>query len=83
MVADDHVAAGAVVAASRQNTSLQHSRGGSPFVGHHLAGMPPAPGSEDRMSPFMAIILLYGVMLLMVGAQVRAAPRVRWLRAMR
>ncbi|PNW85410.1 hypothetical protein CHLRE_03g185100v5 [Chlamydomonas reinhardtii] len=69
MVADDHVAAGAVVAASRQNTSLQHSRGGSPFVGHHLAGMPPAPGSEDRMSPFMAIILLYGVMLLMVGAQ--------------
>ncbi len=46
-----------------------------PFIGHPVyTGRPPAPGEdlgvgEERMSPFLAIVLLYGIMLLMVGAQ--------------
>ncbi|GLC38944.1 hypothetical protein PLESTB_000464200 [Pleodorina starrii] len=46
--------------------------GEPPFVGHPVhSGQPPAPGEEreERMSPFLAIMLLYGIMILMVGAQ--------------
>lgn len=43
-----------------------------PFVGHPISFGPPTPGEEpgERMSPFLAIILLYGIMILMIGAQV-------------
>jgi RING finger protein 121 len=47
-----------------------HDADGHGVIGHPLRS-PPMPGEDDipRMNPFLAIILLYGVMLLMVGAQ--------------
>ncbi|GIL42988.1 hypothetical protein Vafri_801 [Volvox africanus] len=43
----------------------------STFIGHPVSFGPPSPGEEqqERMSPFVAIILLYGIMILLVGAQ--------------
>lgn len=50
----------------------------SPFVGHPVSTVPPEPSSDEpRMSPFVAIILLYGIMLLIVGAQVCCSTRRR------
>ncbi|EFJ52149.1 hypothetical protein VOLCADRAFT_120375 [Volvox carteri f. nagariensis] len=50
---------------------LEDQAGNTPFVGHPLYSGPPLPGEEreERMSPFLAILLLYGIMILMVGAQ--------------
>ncbi len=54
--------------ADTENHALLASQ--SPFVGHPVSSAPPEPSDEPRMSPFVAIILLYGIMLLIVGAQV-------------
>lgn len=59
------------LAESAQHHSLRHLNHTRPSHGngtqHHALGE--AEDGEERMNPFLAVLLLYGIMLLMVAAQ--------------
>ena len=60
-----------IAVANSSNHLEVHDAAHAQLLGHPLRS-PPMPGEDDDitpMNPFLAIILLYGVMLLMVGAQ--------------
>ncbi|KAG2499840.1 hypothetical protein HYH03_002131 [Edaphochlamys debaryana] len=67
MVAEAATDGGGAVLASGAVANVLPTHDGR-LIGHRVALGPPVPG-EERMSPFLAIILLYGIMLLMIGAQ--------------
>lgn len=62
-------AGGIAGSAQHHSLHLNHTRPSYGNGTQHLHALGEAEDGEERMNPFLAVLLLYGIMLLMVAAQ--------------